>query len=46
MELGGISSHETELPDTGRHLLSQEEILCHRKKFTVTGRNLLSQEEI
>ena len=32
--------------DTGKNLLSQEEIYCGRKKFTVTERNLLSQKEI
>ena len=31
---------------TGRNLLWQEELSCHRKKFPITGRNFLQWEEI
>ena len=32
-------------PTKGRNFLSQEEIPCHRKKFSVTGRNFQSQQQ-
>ena len=40
------SCHRKKYSDTGRNLLSQQQIYCCRKKFTVTERNIRSKFDV